>query len=85
MKHCRDCRHLDLEQKSSIGCVCTNNNRKRPVKKNLGHIKQPSARACKTGFEPREEVKIVKRNRESRARIRVFNYLKMNKKTAVCS
>lgn len=54
MKHCRDCRYLDMEQKSIIGCVCTNTNRKRPATKNLGYIKYPSTPACKTGFEPRE-------------------------------
>lgn len=58
MKHCRDCRHLDMEQKSVIGCVCTNTDRKRPTTKNLGHIKYPSTCACKTGFEPREDTEL---------------------------
>lgn len=61
MKKCKDCKYLDLTQKTSVGCVCTNRNRImrfhaigngcRP----LNHLKYPTAKACKSGFEPREE------------------------------
>ena len=60
MAKCRDCRHLDLTQKTHSGlCTCTNLNRKMQNKwggvATASHMKAPWADACKTGFEPREE------------------------------
>ena len=52
MYQCKDCEYLDMNQKFSVGYVCTNNKRKRPMgTRNLGHIKQPTTPACKTGFK----------------------------------
>lgn len=52
MYQCKDCKYLDMNQKFSVGYVCTNTKRKRPMgTRNLGHIKQPTTPACKTGFE----------------------------------
>ena len=60
MSECRDCKYLDLSQRMAGSlCVCTNTNRKTYSKwggyKTCSAIKAPSANACKTGFEPREE------------------------------
>lgn len=59
MSKCRACKHLDLSKRTASGfCLCTNTNRRRHTrygiyKNTYGHLRQPSANACKTGFEPR--------------------------------
>lgn len=50
---CKDCKWLDMNQKTSVGYVCTNRNRLIYGGK-LSHLKHPTQPACKTGFEPRE-------------------------------
>lgn len=60
MSKCKDCKYLDLSQRTRSGfCVCTNNNRKMYSKwgncRTLSQLKAPSQNACKTGFEPRVE------------------------------
>ena len=57
---CRDCKYLDLSQKTRGGyCACTNTDRVTHSSwggsKTLSQLKSPSTNACKTGFEPREE------------------------------
>lgn len=52
---CKDCKWLDLTQKTKVGYVCTNKNRI-TRKRTLGHLKQKNTPACKSGFEPREVV-----------------------------
>lgn len=59
MAKCRECKHLDLQQKTRSGCcVCTNTNRITYSRwggaKTFSQLKSPSANACKSGFEPRE-------------------------------
>lgn len=51
---CKDCIYLDLSQKTTVGYVCTNTERKRSHIKNLGHLRYASAKACKTGFKAKE-------------------------------
>ena len=51
---CRDCKWLDLTQKTSIGYACTNPDIKHA---RLGYLKQKSAPACKRGFAAKEEAK----------------------------
>ena len=64
---CKHCKHLDLEQKTSVGCLCTNTERKmnktyRRSSSSLGadiptsRLKMPTQNACKTGFEPKDEL-----------------------------
>ena len=60
MSKCRECKHLDLTQRTRSGlCTCMNTNRatyeRWGVVQTLSQLKAPSANACKTGFEPREE------------------------------
>ena len=60
MPKCKECKHLDLTQRTRSGhCTCTNTNRTTYERwggvKTLSHMKSPHANACKTGFEPREE------------------------------
>ena len=57
---CRDCKHLDMTQKTRSGlCVCKN--ARRIVYPQYGkptacdNLKAPSQNACRTGFEPRED------------------------------
>ena len=57
---CRDCKYLDMSQKTRSGLrICTNTSRKTYSRwggaKTLSQLKSPSANACKTGFEPREK------------------------------
>lgn len=64
MAKCRECKHLDLSQKTRSGfCECTNTNRKTYSRwagyKTLSHMKSPSANACKTGFEPIEKSEVA--------------------------
>ena len=57
-KQCKDCKHLDMNIKRSVGYLCTNNDRR--INKTWGgyetlsHLKRPTDPACKTGFEPKE-------------------------------
>ena len=51
---CKDCKWLDMNQKTSVGYVCTNDKRRRAKTRTLGHIKNPTTPACKTGFEQKE-------------------------------
>lgn len=60
MSKCKECRHLDLSQRTKGGyCVCTNTNRRMNSVykgcKPCSQLKAPSAIACKSGFEPRNE------------------------------
>ena len=50
---CKDCVYLDMTQKTSVGYLCRNANRKRNTS-TLGHIKPPTAPACKSGFRAKE-------------------------------
>ena len=63
---CRDCKWLDMDQKTSVGYVCVNKNRKMVEmsggRRNLSHLKYPSTRACKTGFELKEGGRDVRKN-----------------------
>ena len=60
-KQCKDCKWLDMSrEKTVIGYPCTNFNRKRygKYKRDVirtSDMKFPTNKACKTGFEPREE------------------------------
>lgn len=56
MNKCKDCKYLDMTQKTSVGYVCTNKSRKRNFGNGhyIGHLKPPTTPACKTGFEPRK-------------------------------
>lgn len=61
MSKCRECKHLDLTQRTRRGyCTCTNMNRRTHSVygslKTCSQLKAPHAKACKTGFEPRNEV-----------------------------
>lgn len=51
---CKDCVYLDLLQKTKIGYVCTNTERKRSNVRTFGHLKDKYTPACKTGFKERE-------------------------------
>lgn len=51
---CRDCIYLDTSQKTSVGYVCTNNERRRSKRRTLGHLKYKHSPACKTGFKAKE-------------------------------
>ena len=57
-KQCKDCKHLDMNIKRSVGYLCTNNDRRINKTwggaKTLSHLKAPTTPACKTGFEPKE-------------------------------
>ena len=60
MAKCKDCKHLDLKHPARGGHYqCKNANRRMYGTwggyETYGHIKRPSAPACKTGFEPRDE------------------------------
>lgn len=51
-KKCKNCKHLDLEQKRGCGYVCTNKKRRTHwTTKDTGNIKTLGTPACKTGFE----------------------------------
>ena len=58
---CKDCKWLDMNQKTSTGYVCTNTKRKMyntgQIITKLGvpvsRLKSPTQPACKTGFEPK--------------------------------
>ena len=65
---CKDCKWLDMNQKTSVGYLCTNIRRKMykirdkyNVAAILGfptsRLKAPTQPACKTGFEPKDGVK----------------------------
>lgn len=60
MAQCKDCKYLDFSQRTSVGYVCTNSNRlmrtPQGPHKPLNHLKSPTTKACKSGFEPREDV-----------------------------
>lgn len=47
-KKCRDCKWLDLEQKTTVGYMCVNPN---ITHARLGYLKQKASPACKRGFE----------------------------------
>lgn len=51
---CGDCKYLDLTQKTTVGYVCTNLNRKRIPTQKMGHLKYTHTLACKSGFEAKE-------------------------------
>ena len=60
MAKCKDCKHLDSTQRTRRGyCTCTNTNRITHSKyggcRTVSDLKAPWAKACKTGFEPREK------------------------------
>ena len=60
-KQCKDCKHLDMSKKTSVGYPCKNTNRLTYGGK-LSHLKAPTTPACKTGFEQRNvrhEIKIL--------------------------
>lgn len=67
---CKDCKWLDMGQKTSVGYLCTNTRRKmnnvfgRRRFAYLGvptsRLKTPTQPACKTGFEPKGETMIEK-------------------------
>lgn len=62
MNKCKDCKYLDFNQKTSVGYVCTNTDRRMIPYFNgrfghcraLSHLKQPATPACKSGFERKE-------------------------------
>ena len=59
MAKCGDCKHLDTTQRTKGGYgVCTNTNRKTYSKwgcvTTCSDLKAPWAKACKSGFEPKE-------------------------------
>ena len=63
MAQCKDCKYLDFNQKSSVGYVCTNTNRRMVARfkgkygycNTLSHLKASTTPACKTGFERKEQ------------------------------
>ena len=58
---CKDCKYLDFSKKTSVGFVCTNQNRdtRKPTNGSsyLGYLKTPTTKACKSGFKPRKGAK----------------------------
>jgi hypothetical protein len=62
---CKDCKWLDMNKKTTVGCLCTNTTRKMYDQRGryitdlgvpISRLKSPTAPACKTGFEPKGEV-----------------------------
>lgn len=51
---CKDCVYLDLSQKTIVGYVCTNTERRMGTTRTLGHLKYKHTPACKTGFKAKE-------------------------------
>ena len=51
---CKDCIYLDLSQKTIVGYVCTNKERRRSFTRTLGHLKYKHTPACKTGCKAKE-------------------------------
>lgn len=51
-RKCRDCKWFDWSQKHSVGYVCVNPN---ITHAGMGHLHQPSNKACKRGFESNKE------------------------------
>ena len=50
---CKDCKWLDMTQKTSVGYLCTNTTRIMYGKSLVSRLKPPTSPACKTGFEPK--------------------------------
>lgn len=60
MNKCKDCKYLNLSEKTRGGYYeCTNTNRRMYDKwggwDTVSQLKAPHSKACKTGFEPRVE------------------------------